>query len=361
MKAKKLIEVCEIISPGIKKFDGVKKYVATADVDCDKIINFTEITYKNRPSRANIEVKENDVLVARMAETKKFLMADKNFQDNYIFSTGFAVLRVKDGLISRYLFYFLTTKDFNLQKDKLAVGATQKAINNPALKKIKIPVPPLPIQQKIVERLDAIKKAQELNDKQIELAEELFQSLLHRELDPKGKNWEVKKLGDVLDYEQPTKYIVSSTDYKDDYPIPVLTAGKSFILGYTNEKDGVFPIENLPVIIFDDFTTDIKFVDFPFKVKSSAMKILHAKKNKADIRFLFYKMLTIKFSHNQHKRYWISEYSNLKIPLPPLETQQKIVGKLSAVQEYKNKLLDQKQKLQELFESVLNKSFKGQL
>ena len=102
-----------------------------------------------------------------------------------------------------------------------------------------------------------------------------------------------RKLGEVLEYEQPTKYLVSSTDYKDEYTIPVLTAGKSFVLGNTNEKNGIFPKEKLPVIIFDDFTTAIKFVDFPFKVKSSAMKILHAKKNEADIRFLFYKMLTI--------------------------------------------------------------------
>src|SRR3989344_5356571 len=142
-----------------------------------------------------------------------------------------------------------------------------------------------------------------------------------------------KKLGEVLEYEQPTNYLVSSTDYKDEYPIPVLTAGKSFILGNTNERSGIFPKEKLPVIIFDDFTTAIKFVDYPFKVKSSAMKILHAKKDKADIRFLFYKMLTIKFQHEQHKRYWISECANLKIPLPPLEIQKQIVERLDKIVE----------------------------
>ena len=171
----------------------------------------------------------------------------------------------------------------------------------------------------------------------------------------------MKKLGEVLEYEQPTKYLVISTDYKDEYPIPVLTAGKSFVLGNTNEKDGIFPKEKLPVIIFDDFTTAIKFVNFPFKVKSSAMKILHAKKNEADIRFMFYKMLTIKFSHDQHKRYWISECSNLKIPLPSLKVQKQIVAKLSAAQEYKSQLLAQKSKLKELFDSVLSKSMHSKL
>jgi len=106
-------------------------------------------------------------------------------------------------------------------------------------------------------------------------------------------------------------------DYDDKYATPVLTAGKTFILGYTNEKDGIFN-KNLPVIIFDDFTTSIKFVDFPFKVKSSAMKILHTKKNRVDIKFLYYAMQKIKFVNNEHKRYWISEYSKIKIPLPSI-------------------------------------------
>ena len=91
------------------------------------------------------------------------------------------------------------------------------------------------------------------------------------------------------------------------------------------------------------------------------MKILHAKKNEADIRFMFYKMLTIKFSHDQHKRYWISECSNLKIPLPSLKVQKQIVAKLSAAQEYKSQLLAQKSKLKELFDSVLSKSMHSKL
>ena len=80
------------------------------------------------------------------------------------------------------------------------------------------------------------------------------------------------ELGELLYYEQPTPYIVESTDYNDTYETPVLTAGKSFILGYTDEKEGIY--DQLPVIIFDDFTTASQYVNFKFKVKSSAMKIL---------------------------------------------------------------------------------------
>src|SRR3989339_968629 len=148
----------------------------------------------------------------------------------------------------------------------------------------------------------------------------------------KKQKWEMVELGEVLEYEQPTKYIVKSVNYDDSYKTPVLTAGKTFILGYTNEEDGIFSAKNLPVIIFDDFTTAIKFVDFPFKVKSSAMKILRADKTKADARFLFQIMKTIKFRHDDHKRYWISEFSKIKIPLPPLEVQKEIVEQIEVKQ-----------------------------
>ena len=138
--------------------------------------------------------------------------------------------------------------------------------------------------------------------------------------------WEMVRLGDVLDYEQPTKYIVESTNYSDEFKTPVLTAGQSFILGYTDETENIFT--NYPVIIFDDFTAAIKYVDFSFKVKSSAMKILKASQA-ADIKYLFYYMGTIKTDTQLHKRYWISKYANIEIPLPPLPVQQKIADILN--------------------------------
>lgn len=142
--------------------------------------------------------------------------------------------------------------------------------------------------------------------------------------------WEKVKLGDVLNYEQPTKYIVFSDNYIENGIIPVLTAGKSFILGYTMEDQGIF--DDVPAIIFDDFTTSIQYVDFPFKVKSSAMKILKANKEKADIKFLFYLMSTIHMNCEEHKRYWISKFSNIEIPLPPLPTQKRIAAILDKAQ-----------------------------
>ena len=136
----------------------------------------------------------------------------------------------------------------------------------------------------------------------------------------------IYKLEELLRYEQPTPYIVESTDYDDKYDIPVLTAGKSFILGYTNEQTGVY--DKLPVIIFDDFTTASRYVNFPFKVKSSAMKILTANTDIVLPKYIYYRMQIIQFDHSTHKRYWIQQYSKIKVAVPPLEEQQRIVGRI---------------------------------
>lgn len=143
--------------------------------------------------------------------------------------------------------------------------------------------------------------------------------------------WEDKTLDECLDYQQPTDYLVSDTKYSDSYKTPVLTAGKTFILGYTNEQHGIFS-DNLPVIIFDDFTTATQFVDFPFKAKSSAMKILQAK-NGANIKFMYEVMQTITYEVGAHERHWISKFAPMSILIPRPTEQQKIADCLTSLDE----------------------------
>lgn len=133
-------------------------------------------------------------------------------------------------------------------------------------------------------------------------------------------------LNELLPYEQPGAYIVKSTDYNDAYKTPVLTAGKTFILGYTNETEGIF--DRLPVIIFDDFTTASQYVNFKFKVKSSAMKILNINTDLVIPKYIYYQMQVINIDHSTHKRYWIQQYSKIKIKVPPIPEQQRIVSRI---------------------------------
>ena len=145
------------------------------------------------------------------------------------------------------------------------------------------------------------------------------------ELCPDGV--EYKPLGELLVYQQPTPFLVSSKDYDPSYPTPVLTAGATFLLGYSSETHGVYAAStDDPVIIFDDFTTASKWVDFPFKLKSSAAKILTAADpSVADIRFLYFLMQTIKYQVGSHARHWIAVYSKMPVCCPPLEVQREIV------------------------------------
>ena len=139
------------------------------------------------------------------------------------------------------------------------------------------------------------------------------------------------QLEKVLEYEQPQKYIVATENYSDEYTTPVLTAGKSFILGYTDETDGIYKGTESPVIIFDDFTSDTKYVDFDFKVKSSAMKILHKVNEEDFLKYFFYAMQKIQYKPFSHKRLWISEYSKFEIEKRTPEEQKIVVNDLDNI------------------------------
>jgi type I restriction enzyme S subunit len=168
---------------------------------------------------------------------------------------------------------------------------------------------------------------------------------------------------DLLDYEQPTKYIVRSTKYSDAFKTPVLTAGKSFIKGYTNETDGIF--EELPTIIFDDFTTATQFVDFPFKVKSSAMKILVPTSKLVNMKFVYNCIQVNQVRNDTHKRYWISVYAKKKILLPSLVEQNAILSKTEELfSDLDNGIANFKKAQEQLKtyrQAVLKKAFEGEL
>ena len=152
---------------------------------------------------------------------------------------------------------------------------------------------------------------------------------LIRNLCPNGM--EHKPLGELLNYEQPGPYLVTSKEYDFDYPTPVLTAGATFILGHTNERHGIYPAsQDSPVIIFDDFTTSSKWVDFPFKAKSSAMKILTSSTDDpTDLRYIYYVLDALNYTPSTHSRHWISMFSNIPIAFPPRTVREYIVSTLN--------------------------------
>jgi restriction endonuclease S subunit len=326
----KLGEVCEIYQPKTITSKEIKQTGKYKVFGANGVIGFYD-DYNHEDAEVLITCRGATCGTVNMSEPKSWI-------------TGNAmVVKPKDNLDKKFLFYFLRNTNLN----SVISGSAQPQITRVSLSPFKIPLPPLEVQKEIVERI-------EVKEKIIEAAKAVIENLEKNrkyfgEKIKKMKDVEWVELGEVLDYEQPTKYIVKSVNYSDKYKTPVLTAGQSFILGYTNENEGIFPKEKLPVIIFDDFTTAIKFVDFPFKVKSSAMKILHTRKDKADIKFLFYTILNIKFNHDTHKRYWISEYSKIKIPLPSLSVQKQLVAEM----EKQEKIIEANKKLSEMMKKEI--------
>ena len=224
----------------------------------------------------------------------------------------------------------ITVKFLNYVLDITEIGHSGGSIPQltvPNVKKLQIPTPPLAIQKEIDKILDNFTRLEAELEAELEARKKQYEH--YREaLLTFGDDVEFRALGEVLDYEQPTKYIVDSTKYNDEFSMPVLTAGQSFILGYTDESEGIYDADKQnAVIIFDDFTTAFHWVDFNFKVKSSAMKMLRPQQNTdVDFRFVYFAMRCIGYQPQDHARHWISKYSKIQIPIPPLSKQKEIVA-----------------------------------
>ncbi|WP_317450479.1 MULTISPECIES: restriction endonuclease subunit S [unclassified Pseudoalteromonas] len=165
-----------------------------------------------------------------------------------------------------------------------------------------------------------------------------------------GAGFEYLELGTVAGYEQPTKYLVKTTNYSDTYSTPVLTAGKTFILGYTDETDGIYQASKSPVIIFDDFTTANKWVNFDFKAKSSAMKMITSKDgNKYSLKYIYFWLNTLPSDlvDGDHKRQWISNFSAKKIPIPCPENPEKSLSIQNRIVEILDKFTELNEELNE--------------
>jgi type I restriction enzyme S subunit len=325
----------------------------------------------NEKEKSNYSAKRGDVFFTRTSETiDQIGMSGTLINDipDCVFS-GF-VLRARpktDKLNEFFTAYCFSINTIREKIIKHSSFTTRALTSGTLLNNVEFYYPAsLREQTKIANFLSSIDEKINLLKEKKALLEEykkgVMQKIFNQEIRFKDNNgndfddWKNKTLGECLSFEQPTKYLVDSTEYNDDYETPVLTAGKTFILGYTNEVNGIFKKDELPVIIFDDFTTATQFVDFPFKAKSSAMKILKAKEN-INIKFVYEAMQNLKFEVGGHGRHWISIYSNLYIDLPSLSEQTKIANFLSTIDKKIELVSNQLQDTQEYKKGLLQQMF----
>lgn len=193
------------------------------------------------------------------------------------------------------------------------------SLSKATIEKIKVRIPSMDEQDKLSNLLFLLDKRIEVQNKIIEKLETLIKGIRHKVFKQLRKDFGFNStIGDILSFEQPQRYIVSSAEYSnDDTFIPVLTANKAFILGYTTETDGIY--DKGDCIIIDDFTLDCKYVSFPFKVKSSAIKILTAN-NKFILRYTYEYLKLLELSTEEHKRHYITEIQPYSCVLPDENT-----------------------------------------
>ena len=279
------------------------------------------------------EFEEGDVLFGKLRPyLRKYWLA----KFGGVCSTEIWVLRaISDVCTKEYLFNIVASYNF-VQKANVSSGSKMPRAEWDFVSKIPILTPPLPEQKEIAEILSTWDKAIERQTQLIQKLELRKKGLMQQLLTGKKrlpgfcKKWEEIELGEILSYEQPTPYLVQDVNYKNNHKIPVLTAGKTFILGYTDEENGI--CKNIPVILFDDFTTDSRYINFEFKIKSSATKLLRAK-GQNNLYFIYCALQCFKYTIGGHERHWISKFQYLTISLPSIEEQTAIANILLSCDE----------------------------
>ena len=294
--------------------------------------------------------------------------------ENEAKSIGFATIVTRPNIqiiTSNYLCTFLNTDKHKRWAVAISTGDGRTNYNLGDYYELVVPIPPIREQQLISSFVQNVNYLITLHQRKLEKLKTFTKAMLDKMFPKNGElvpeirfsgftdPWEQCELGEILKYEQPQAYIVDSTYYDDTYNTPVLTAGQSFILGYTNEIFGIKDAsEDNPVIIFDDFTTSSHYVDFPFKIKSSAMKLLSLNNSDDDINCVFNAMQNISYVPVTHERHWISTFAKFNVLLPENKDEQKKIGIFFASIDNLITLHQRKlEKLQNIKKSMLNKMF----
>ena len=317
----------------------------------------------------NVLLRSGDIIVADTAEDETAGKATEltNVNGDIVAGLHTIVNRPKQDLFSQnYLGYFFNSSLYHNQLLPHMQGIKVLSLSKKAIDSTIVVYPKdKQEQRRIAEALSGIDKLISSLSKIIKKKRLIKQGAMQQLLTGKKRlpgfdsEWVEMELGELLKYEQPQPYIVQDTAYLTT-GIPVLTAGKTFILGYTYETNGVY--KDVPVILFDDFTTASKYVNFKFKVKSSAAKILSLRDRKCNLRLIYELMQMIDFPLSDHQRYWISEFSRIKIWLPDDYDEQNAIANIFATMDNEiESLEEERDKYIRVKEGMMQKLLTGQI
>ena len=381
-------EYFTILSSGIEKFKGGKEYLSTESVQGTSIEKVEcAITYEDRPSRANMQPALNSVWFAKMQATLKVYFFDEDNKgeiNNYILSTGFAGIKVNEELVSpKYLRLIIASSDFNDIKDKMCTGSTQRGINNQAIEKISLIIPPIQTQQKIVSILEKAEKAKEMRKQADELTKDFLKAVFMEMFgDPakNQKNWKLIETQELFDMK--LGKMLSAANYTGKHLKPYLR-NINIQWGYLDlndvkemdfdEKDFIkYQLKKGDILVCEGGEvgrTAIYNGEIQNCCYQNALHRLRIKNQKINSCYFIYFMtfaakygLILKdtiqvtiahFTQDKFKRF--------QIMVPPIELQNKFASIVQEVEVMKEQQKDSKKQIDSLFNALMQKAFKGEL
>ena len=378
----KLLEFCNIADTSVKEFEGKKNYIATGDVIENRIIKFEEITFNNRPSRANQMVKIGDVLFAKMKDTIKVLMIDENNVDN-IYSTGFFVIEPKNNIESKFIYWLFNSNSFNEQKNKNCKGATQKALNNEGLSKITImELPTLSEQRKIINKLDKIQEIINIRKKQKEDLDRLIKSKfveLFGNVEYNEKNFKEVEMQNIAKISSSKR--IYAREYQEN-GVPFYRSKEIIELAQNKkptielfiskeryeeirEKYGV-PKKGDVLITAVGTIGVIWVVDTsePFYYKDGNLLQVRLNENISHIYFKYVlnKLINIfknkNVSGSAYLALTIEKFKHMKIILPPIELQNEFENIVKKIEKQNSIIKKSLEEMENLKKSLMNKYFR---
>ena len=381
-----ILDCVDIINNSVVSYEGVRGYLDTGGLKSNKIVEIRDFDFNDKPSRANQNVEVGDIILARMQATTKVKVISQS-ESELMVSTGFIVLRPKRTIIdNNFLNHTLISPFFQRKKDKLCSGSTQKAINNGNFKKLKIPLPPLDQQKKIAAILDAADAYRQKTKALIEKYDELTQSLF---LDMFGDTWlnpneyKLQKLSELVNEGKIITYgIVQAGDHVED-GIPYIRTGDikngkintqgllrtsqeiansymrskcsagdiimsiratvGTIAFLPDEMDGANLTQGTARISTDDKLANPLFLYHCIKSRGIQLRIDQQTKGAT------FREITL------------TRLRNIEIPLPNLDLQNQFAERVQAIEAQKAKAQASLAQAEDLFNSLLQKAFKGEL
>lgn len=227
-KEVKIGDICNINKNSYSKNDNYcfVNYLDTGNLTENTIseIQKIDLSIEELPSRAKRKVTDKSILYSTVRPNQKHFGIVKNIPENFLVSTGFAVIDVIEPKADPYfLYYYLSRDEITTKLHAIAEQSTSAypAIKPTDIMDLEIPLPPLPTQQKIAAVLSALDDKIELNRQINANLEQQAQAIFKNwfvDFEPFGgempAGWRVGKLSDVADYYN--GYAFSSKELLDE-------------------------------------------------------------------------------------------------------------------------------------------------